>query len=62
MKELPLAVKQAVWINTIGKKYKGKCNTCKVIIDCFCFYVAWDGKFVDLDVLNPICGKCYKTI
>jgi hypothetical protein len=59
MKELPLAVKQAVWIKTIGQKYKGKCNTCKIAIDCFNFYVAWDGINVDFDELNPICRKCY---
>jgi len=62
MKQLPLAVKQAVWINTIGEKYKGKCYMCKKILVCFDFYVAWDGKIVDFDVLAPICAKCYKTI
>lgn len=62
MKELPLAVRQSVWIHTIGEKYKGKCGKCKKGLDCFNFYVEWDGDIVDFDKLVPICRMCYKNI
>ena len=62
MKELPLAVRQSIWIHRIGYKYYGKCKKCKAGIDCFNIYVAWDGDIVDFDKLAPICRVCYLLV
>jgi hypothetical protein len=59
-KELPLAVRQSIWIFKIGEKYNGKCAKCKSVLDCFNFYIDWDGGVVDFKKLNPICSNCFK--
>ena len=64
-KKIPLALKQAVWINYFGEVYKHKCivEWCARVISCFDFEVGHNkpeskGGTTTLDNLKPICRQC----
>ena len=63
--KIPLALKQAVWINYFGEVYKHKCivEWCSRVVSCFDFEVGHNkpeskGGTTTLDNLKPICRQC----
>jgi hypothetical protein len=62
---IPKAIREQCWLNTIGKKYESKCYVkwCNNIMNVFDFHVGHDipeskGGTLDLDNLKPICARC----
>ncbi len=62
---IPLAVRQAVWVEQFGEKFKHKCyvSWCHRMISCFDFEVGHNipeskGGTLDLNNLLPICHQC----
>ena len=64
-KNVPKALKEQVWINTFGKKFKNKCyvDWCNNEINVFNYHVGHDipeskGGELKLKNLKPICDRC----
>ncbi len=64
-KTIPKALREQVWINTIGRKFKSKCTIswCSNIItpfDYHCAHIIPESKngSTTLDNLIPTCSKC----
>lgn len=64
-KNIPKAVRQQVWVEKIGEKYKGECRIewCRNTITVFSFHCGHDiphsqGGTLDISNLQPICQSC----
>ena len=64
-KQIPKAIREQVWIEAFGKKFKHKCyiTWCKNQITVFNFHVGHDqpeskGGSQSLSYLRPICSRC----
>ena len=62
---VPKAVREQCWLNTVGKQYESKCYVrwCKNKMNIFDFHVGHDipaskGGTLDIDNLRPICARC----
>jgi 5-methylcytosine-specific restriction endonuclease McrA len=62
---IPLAIRQQVWLKYIGKKFDHKCNIiwCKNTITAFRFHVGHvipksKGGSMNIENLRPICSNC----
>jgi hypothetical protein len=62
---IPKALREQVWLTTIGKKYESKCYIpwCKNIMTVFDFHVGHDlpeskGGTLDINNLKAICARC----
>jgi len=62
---IPKALREQVWIQTIGKDFDAKCPTrwCKNRINPFDFHVGHNipeakGGTLDINNLKPICSRC----
>mgnify|MGYP006148968867 CR=1 FL=1 len=62
---IPKAIREQCWLNTIGEKYESKCYVawCKNRMNVFDFHVGHDipeskGGTLDLANLKPICARC----
>ena len=62
---VPKAVREQTWLNTVGKKYESKCyvSWCKNTMNVFDFHVGHDipeskGGTLDIGNLKPICARC----
>ena len=62
---VPKAVREQCWLNTVGKQYESKCYVrwCKNRMNVFDFHVGHDipaskGGTLDIDNLRPICSRC----
>ena len=62
---IPKAVREQCWLETIGKKYESKCyiKWCKNTMTVFDFHVGHDkpeskGGTLDIENLKPICARC----
>lgn len=63
--KIPKALREQVWINTMGEKYGGKCSVvwCKNRITVFDFQCGHNipeskGGKTTLDNLIPLCARC----
>lgn len=68
-KNIPIKIKEEVWLNHFGKTYEHKCfiNWCHNNINVFNFEAGHDipeskGGTIDLCNLYPICSKCNKSM
>ena len=66
---IPKALREQVWINCFGEKYKNKCfiRWCKNQINVFDFEVGHNipeskGGLTVLENLKPICSRCNKSM
>lgn len=64
-KRIPKAVREAVWVKHVGKKYEHKCLThwCPNTMTVFDFQTSHNipeskGGSMELDNLFPLCGRC----
>jgi 5-methylcytosine-specific restriction endonuclease McrA len=64
-KPIPSAIRQQVWIQYIGEKFKSKCyvNWCKNKMTIFNYHVGHNipdskGGTLDVENLRPICVNC----
>jgi 5-methylcytosine-specific restriction endonuclease McrA len=64
-KNIPLAIRQQVWLKYNGKEFCSKCNIiwCKNIISVFSFHVGHvipesKGGLINIENLRPICSSC----
>ncbi len=62
---IPKAVREQVWIQTVGKKFTAKCpiRWCQNQITVFDFHVGHNipearGGTLDMNNLKPICARC----
>ena len=67
--KIPKALREQVWIQTVGKKFDAKCpiRWCKNRITPFDFHVGHDkpeskGGTLDIDNLKPICSRCNQSM
>lgn len=63
--KIPKALREQVWLQFIGEKYKTKCyiKWCRNSMDVFNFQVGHNipeskGGLTILENLRPICGRC----
>jgi hypothetical protein len=63
--KIPKALREQVWLQSIGKKYEMKCyiKWCKNKMDVFNFHVGHNipeskGGLTVLENLKPICARC----
>ena len=64
-KNIPLAIRQQVWLKYIGKEFSDKCNIiwCTNTISAFSFHVGHvipesKGGLLNIENLRPICSTC----
>lgn len=64
-KKIPKALREQVWVQTIGHKFEHKCiiEWCNNIITVFDFHVGHNipeskGGTTDITNLKPICARC----
>ena len=64
-KKMPKAVREAVWVKHVGKKFEYKCLThwCPNTMTVFDFQTSHNipeskGGTMDIDNLFPLCGRC----
>ena len=64
-KQIPKAIREQCWLNTIGKKFEYKCYIpwCNNIMNVFDFHVGHDipkskGGTLAITNLKPICARC----
>ena len=62
---IPKAIREQVWLQTLGKVYESKCyiSWCENMISVFDFHVGHDqpeskGGTLDVNNLKPICARC----
>jgi len=62
---IPKALREQVWLQTIGPKFSRKCTIrwCSNIINVFDFHVGHNipeskGGGIELENLKPICARC----
>jgi 5-methylcytosine-specific restriction endonuclease McrA len=62
---IPKAIREQCWLNTIGKNYESKCYVkwCQNKMTVFDFHVGHDipeskGGTLDINNLKPICARC----
>ena len=62
---IPKALREQVWLQTIGKKYEHKCyiDWCDNLITVFDFHVGHNipeskGGQISIENLRPICSDC----
>ena len=67
--QIPKAVREQLWINTFGEKFKGKCQIkwCNNIITVFDFTAGHNipvskGGSNKLSNLKPICSRCNSSM
>ena len=68
-KRIPKAVREAVWIKHVGRKFDHKCLThwCPNIMTVFDFQTSHNipeskGGSMELDNLYPLCGRCNQSM
>ena len=68
-KKIPVALRQQVWLEKMGKIFEGKCKTtwCSNIITNFNFECGHNipeskGGTLELTNLRPICTRCNKSM
>lgn len=68
-KNIPIKIKEEVWLKQFGKIYENKCfiNWCHNTINVFNFEAGHDipeskGGTIDIYNLYPICSKCNKSM
>jgi len=68
-KKIPKALREAVWIRHVGRKFEAKCMTawCQNIMTVFDFQTSHDipeskGGPMTLDNLFPLCGRCNQSM
>ena len=66
---IPKALREQVWLEINGEKYKNKCYIpwCKNIMTVFDFHVGHDipeskGGTLDIDNLKAICSRCNQSM
>lgn len=62
---IPKALREQVWIQTMGRTFENKCyvHWCKNVINVFDFHVGHDkpeseGGTLEITNLKPICARC----
>ena len=63
--KIPKALREQVWLTSIGKKYSERCTIrwCSNVINVFDFHVGHNipeskGGLTELENLRPICARC----